>query len=114
MDSNQDIPDLDQRTVQNVMKLGGKKKLDALISSFSDAGPVRMQDLKEAPVLAQARTAAQALKISAGNLGLARLEDTCDQILSCKTWAPGSALLKQAEQAFERGRKALLAYRSGI
>jgi|GEM_PF-2889336 len=114
MDPGKDIPDLDQRTLQSVMKMGGKKKLDNLIDILDGSGSIRIQDLKGAKTLADAKEAAKSLKNSAGNLGLAQLEDICDQILDCKAWSPGSGLLKQAEAAFERGRKALRAYRGGI
>jgi HPt (histidine-containing phosphotransfer) domain-containing protein len=112
--ADNDIPYLDQRTMLSVMKMGGKKRLDSLIDMVKGAGPVRIQDLKEARTLAEAKKAAQALKGSANNLGLAKLEDVCDQILESKTWTPGSALLGQAEQAWDRGKKALLDYRNGI
>jgi hypothetical protein len=118
MDTSQDIPYevpyLDVYTVQSVMKLGGKKKLDTLISILNDSAPLRIQDLKDAGTLSAAQSAAKMLKVSAGSLGLARLEDLCDQILNCKTWESGSSLVAQTEQAFKLGHKALLSHRNGL
>jgi HPt (histidine-containing phosphotransfer) domain-containing protein len=112
MDTNSDIPDLDLRSVQSVMKLGGKKKLDALIALIQESGPARLREIKEAQSLSEARAAAQALKTSAGNLGLARLEDLCDQLIASKSWAPGSPLIQQMELSYRAGHKALLEQRS--
>ncbi|HTB21311.1 MAG TPA: hypothetical protein VK914_01245 [bacterium] len=114
MDSGPEIPYLDLHTVQSVMKLGGKKKLDALIGSLNDLAELRMQDLKDAQTLSQAQSAAKGLKISASSLGLARLEDLCDQILSGQSWQAGSNLVAQTELALTKGRQALSAYRAGI
>jgi hypothetical protein len=54
------------------------------------------------------------LKVSAGSLGLARLEDLCDQIVGCKTWSPASDLIQEVEQAYRRGLKALLSHRNEL
>jgi hypothetical protein len=109
-----EIPYLDLRTVQSVMKLGGKKKLDTLISVLNESAPLRIQDLKDAQTLATAQSAARMLKVSAGSLGLARLEDLCDQIVGAKTWTPGADLLKEVELSYRRGVKALLSHRNEI
>jgi len=114
MDSGSEIPFLDLHTVQSVMKLGGKKKLDALIGSLNDLAELRMQDLKDAATISQAQSAAKGLKISAGSLGLARLEDLCDQILGGNSWQAGSGIVAQTELALKKGRQALLLYRAGI
>ena len=111
MASEMEIPDFDPRIVQSVMKLGGKKRLDALMAVLSESGPLRLQDLKEARTKPEARAAAQALKGSAGGLGLAALEDLCDQMLNLDPWPQDSDLPQRAEQAFARGNKALSLYR---
>lgn len=108
-----EIPPFDPRAVDNVMKLGGKKKLDALIEILNGSAPHRLEDLKKAASPAQARTAAQSLKVTAGNLGLARLEDLCDQVLEANR-APDAALARQLEQALGLGRKALAEHRARL
>jgi hypothetical protein len=114
MDPDAEIPTLDPRAFASVMKLGGKKKLDALMALLSESAPARLKELAEATTLGEAKASAQALKTSAGNLGLARLEDLCDQILTAKTWTPGSGLVASMEAAFKKGHQALLAERSKI
>ena len=114
MDPESEIPYLDLYTLQSVMKLGGKKKLDTLIAILNESGPLRLQDLKDAKTLPAALSAAKMLKASAGSLGLARLEDLCDQIVACKTWSPASELIQEVEQAYRKGVKALSTYRNEI
>jgi HPt (histidine-containing phosphotransfer) domain-containing protein len=96
------------------MKLGGKKKLDTLIAILNESGPLRLQDLKDAKTLPAAQSAAKMLKVSAGSLGLARLEDLCDQIVGCKSWNPASDLIQEVEQAYRKGVKALLSHRNEL
>lgn len=101
------IPDLDPRALQGVMKMGGKKRLDTLIQMIQEHGPKRVQELAVASSLAEAQAAAAALKTSASHLGLSALEDLCDQVLEAKQWAPGSPLASQASDALKRALTAL-------
>jgi len=114
VDPESEIPYLDLYTVQSVMKLGGKKKLDTLIAILNESGPLRLQDLKAAATLPAAQSAAKMLKVSAGSLGLARLEDLCDQIVGCKTWDQALELIQEVEQAYRKGLKALLSHRNEL
>ena len=109
-----EIPYLEPRAVASLMKLGGKKKLDALMAVLDASGPLRLADLQNARDLAAAKAAAQALKPTAAGLGLARLEDLCDQILARRDWKRPDPLGAQVEQAFEQGRRALHQHRAGL
>jgi HPt (histidine-containing phosphotransfer) domain-containing protein len=114
MDPLDEIPFLDPYAFNTVMKMGGKKKLDTLLGLLRESAPARLQEIKAAPSLAEAKAAAAALKTSAGNLGLARLEDSCDQILAFKTWDGAPALVASMEQSYRKGLEALLSQRGKI
>ena len=114
MEKNREIPEFDQRGFLSLMKLGGKKKVDALMELLGQSAPVRITELKAAKSLAEAKAAVQALKMSAGNLGLARLEDYCDQILESKTWPLPGGMIHHVELAYAHGHKALQAQRDRI
>lgn len=109
-----EIQDFDKHALQSLMKIGGKKKIDALIQMMKDSGPARLQELKETNELAEAKAAAQALKSSAIHLGLNGVEAACDQILEAKSWSAQAALALQAEAAFKRGWSALQTERAKI
>ena len=109
-----DIPDLDPRSFQSLLKLGGKKKLDTLMELLKVSGPERVQELLGASSLGEAQAAAKVLKHSAGNLGLAALEDACDQILAAKAWAPKHPLALEAQSRLAKGQAALNKARSTI
>jgi HPt (histidine-containing phosphotransfer) domain-containing protein len=109
-----DLPDLDPRAFQSLLKSGGKKKLDALLEMLKVNGPQRVHELLEADNLAEAQAAAKALKNSAVNLGLAALEDTCDQILAAKDWKVKHALAVSAQGQLAKGQSALGKARQGI
>ena len=109
-----DIPDLDPRSFQSLLKLGGKKKLDALMELLQGSGPERVQELLGAKSLDEAKAAAKVLKSSAANLGLAALEDTCDQILAAKSWAPRHPLALEAQSRLAKGQAALKQARASI
>jgi hypothetical protein len=102
------IPDLDPHALHGIMKMGGKKKLDALIELLKQHGPARITELKSGEAVA----AAEALKASASHLGLAALEDLCDQVIEAGAASP--ALVGQAEAALKRGLAALQAERAKI
>ena len=108
------IPDLDPRAVHGLMKMGGKKKLDALIAMLRENGPARVSELAAAVELREAQSAAQARKHSASSLGLSALEDVCDQILEAKAWTAGHPLAREAAAALERGLRALAAERTRL
>jgi HPt (histidine-containing phosphotransfer) domain-containing protein len=114
MDKEPDIPDFDPRAFNSIMKMGGKKKLDALTALFAESAPARLRELVAAQDLGEARAAAQALKNGAGNLGLGRLEDLCDQVLNAKSWPAAPGLVAAMEQAYRRGQTALQAERARI
>lgn len=103
-----EFPDLDPKAFQGLMKMGGKKKLDTLVQMLKEHGPARIAELKGSEGVA----AAKALKTSASHLGLAALEDICDQII--EAGAVSSALSGQADAALKRGLAALQAERSKI
>ena len=109
-----DIPDLDPRNYQSLLKLGGKKKLDTLMDLLKASGPERVQELLAATSLLEAQSAAKALKNSAANLGLAALEDTCDQILAARAWAPRHPLALEAQSRLAQGQAALNKARATI
>jgi predicted transcriptional regulator len=96
------------------MKMGGKKKLDALIQLIQESGPARVAELAATPDLREAQAAARALKTSAANLGLAALEDLCDQVIEAKAWSQGHPLAGEAKAALARGHAALLAERARL
>ena len=108
------IPDLDPRAAHSLMKMGGKKKLDALMQLLKESGPARVAELAATPDLREAQAAARALKSSAANLGLAALEDLCDQVLEAKAWSAKHPLAAEAEAALARGSAALLAERARL
>ena len=108
------IPDLDPRAVNSLMKLGGKKRLDALIQLLHEHGPIRIAELSATAELREAQAAARALKSSAANLGLAALEDLCDQVIEAKSWSLGHPLAAAAKAALARGNAALAAERSRL
>lgn len=108
------IPDLDPHSYQSLLKLGGKKKLDTLMDLFKASGPDRVQELLGASTLAEAHAAANVLKHSAANLGLAALEDTCDQILALRAWAPRHPLALEAQSRLAKGQAALQQARSKL
>jgi hypothetical protein len=66
-----------------------------------------VKELAEAGSLAEAKAAAAPLKTSASHLGLAALEDLCDQVLEAQHWAPGNPLPAQASAALKAGLAAL-------
>jgi hypothetical protein len=109
-----DLPDLDPRAFQSLMKVGGKKKLDALLEMLKTNGPQRIHELLEADNLIEAQAAARALKNSAVNLGLSALEDTCDQILAAKDWKAKHALAVSAQSQLAKGQAALDKARQSI
>ncbi len=113
MASQADVPEFDPRSVDRVMKLGGKKKLDELIGILDASAPVRLEDLKKASGAGSVRAAAQSLKVTAGGLGLAKLEDLCDRVLETGA-SPDAGFLRQLEQAWTAGRKALGRHRAGL
>lgn len=108
------IPDLDPRAIQGMMKMGGKKKLDALIQLLKDNAPARLKELQAAATVAEAHAAAQVLKSSASHLGLGSLEDCCDQVLERTDWSPASPLAAEAAACYQRGLKALLSLRETL
>lgn len=108
------IPDLDPRALHGVMKMGGKKKLDALVQLLQEHGPKRVQELAEAGSLAEAKAAAAPLKSSASHLGLSALEDLCDQVLEATQWASGAALAAQASTALKNGLASLAKERAKL
>jgi HPt (histidine-containing phosphotransfer) domain-containing protein len=114
MEKPAEIPNFDPYAFNSLMKMGGKKKLDALIGLLKESAPARMAELKAAPSLSEAQAAARALKTSAGNLGLARLEDFCDQVLVLKAWDAGNGLIPQMDASLRQGLAALLAQRAKI
>ena len=108
------IPDLDPRAVHSLMKMGGKKKLDALMQLLREHGPVRVTELAATADLREAQAAARALKSSAATLGLAALEDLCDQVIESKSWRQGDPLTGQVQAALVRGSAALQAERARL
>jgi HPt (histidine-containing phosphotransfer) domain-containing protein len=107
-----EFPDLDPKAVQSLMKMGGKKKLDTLIELLKQHGPARVAELKAAKTREEAHAAARALKQSASHLGLAALEDLCDQTLEAREgW---NALAEQIAAALQRGLAALSAERARL
>jgi hypothetical protein len=109
-----DLPDFDRRALDSLMKSGGKKKLDALLEMLKVNGPQRVQEMLDADNLAEAQAAAKALKNSAANLGLAALEDSCDQILALKAWTPKHPLSLDAKKQLTAGQAALLKARQAL
>ena len=109
-----DLPDLDPRSFQSLLKLGGKKKLDTLMEMLQANGPQRIQELLSAPSLEEAFAATRPLKTSAANLGLAALEDSCDQILALRAWTPKHPLALEAQSRLAKGQTALKQARSLI
>jgi HPt (histidine-containing phosphotransfer) domain-containing protein len=109
-----DLPDLDIRAFQSLMKSGGKKKLDTLLEMLKVNGPQRLHEMLDSDSLAEAQAAARALKSSAANLGLSALEDSCDQILALKDWKPKHPLAVEAQAQLTKGQAALLKARQSI
>jgi hypothetical protein len=101
------IPDLDSKALQRLMKAGGKKQLDTEIQLIKDDGAMRLKEWGAASDLREAQSAARALKASAAKLGLAALEDLCDQVLEAELWPVDPALLESAKGALQRGLRAL-------
>jgi hypothetical protein len=109
-----DLPDLDPRPYQSLLKLGGKKKLDTLLDLLKANGHERVKELQGTPDLTEAKAAARALKSSAANLGLAALEDVCDQVLALKAWSPRHPLSLEAESKLRKGLTLLIEARQGL
>jgi hypothetical protein len=108
------IPDLDLRALQNLMKMGGKKQLDAEILLLKQDGAMRLKEWAAAGDLREAQAAARALKRSAAKLGLAALEDCCDQVLEAESWPINSGLVQAAKKAMQDGLKAVDLERSQL
>jgi hypothetical protein len=106
------IPDLDPRALQSLMKMGGKKQLDAEIQLLKEDGPLRLKEWAAASDLREAQSAARALKGSAAKLGLAALEDFCDQVLEAEAWPVDASLAGSAKAALQQGLRALENQRS--
>ena len=106
--------DLDPHAYQSLLKQGGKKKLDTLMDMLKANGPERVQELLATSNLDEAKSIARALKSSAANLGLASLEDTCDQILTQKAWAAAHPLAQEAKSRLAKGQAALMKARQSI
>jgi hypothetical protein len=101
------IPDLDAKALQRLMKVGGKKQLDAEIQLIKDDGSMRLKEWAAAGDLREAQSAARAIKASAAKLGLAALEDLCDQVLEAQAWPLDPSLPESAKGALQRGLRAL-------
>lgn len=86
--------EFEPRIIGSVMKQGGKKKLDTLLTLFRAEAPQRVAEIESAADLTEAKAAARVLKTSAGNLGLLGLEDLCDRVLAGD--ASGKAAFKPA------------------
>ena len=108
------IPDLDLRTLQSLLKLGGKKQLDAEILLLKQDGAMRLKEWAAAEDLREAQAAARALKRSAAKLGLAALEDCCDQVLEAETWPSQPGLVDRARKAMKDGLQAVDLERSQL
>jgi hypothetical protein len=113
-EAKMEFPDLDPRSVQSLIKSGGKKKLDTLIEMLKTNAPQRLKELQAAGSPEEAKAVARVLKTSASNLGLAALEDVCDQIIEGKTWTAGSPLAKDAQVKYQAGLAALVKVRGTI
>jgi hypothetical protein len=106
------IPDLDPKALQRLMKVGGKKQLDTETQLIKDDGSMRLKEWAAAGDLREAQAAARALKASAAKLGLAALEDLCDQVLEAEAWPLDPAMVESARGALQRGLKLLDQQRS--
>jgi hypothetical protein len=109
-----ELPDLEPHAYQSLLKLGGKKKLDTLLDLLKANGHERVKELQHTADLSEAKAAARPLKSSAANLGLAALEDVCDQILAAKTWSLKHPLSLEAEAKLRKGLALLIQARAGL
>ncbi|HTB33756.1 MAG TPA: hypothetical protein VK842_02755 [bacterium] len=101
------IPDLDPKALQRLMKMGGKKQVDSETQLIKADGAMRLKEWAAAGDLREAQSAARALKASAAKLGLAALEDLCDQVLEAQAWPIDASLVETAKGALQRGLRAL-------
>lgn len=106
--------DLDPHAYQSLLKQGGKKKLDTLMDMLKANGPQRIQELLATNSVDEAKSIARALKSSAANLGLASLEDSCDQILTQNAWSPKHPLALEAQRRLGLGQAALIKARQTL
>jgi hypothetical protein len=106
------IPDFDPKALQRLMKVGGKKQLDTEMQLIKDDGSMRLKEWAAASELREAQSAARALKASAAKLGLAALEDLCDQVLEAQSWPLDPSLVETAKGALQRGLRLLDSQRS--
>jgi hypothetical protein len=109
-----ELPDLEPHAYQSLLKLGGKKKLDTLLDLLKANGHQRVTEMQGTADLAEAKAAARALKSSAANLGLASLEDVCDQVLAAKAWSLKHPLSVEAEAKLRKGLSLLVQARAGL
>lgn len=74
--------EFEPRMLQSIIKQGGKKKLDTLLTLFRKEAPLRIAEIEATKDAVDAKATARVLKASCATLGLLGLEDLCDQIIS--------------------------------
>jgi hypothetical protein len=79
--------EFEPRILHSIVKQGGKKKLDALLTMFRREAPIRLAEIEATKDAVDAKATARVLKSSCANLGLLGLEDLCDQIISGRNHA---------------------------
>jgi HPt (histidine-containing phosphotransfer) domain-containing protein len=106
--SDSPLKDFEPKSLQSIIKLGGKKKLDTLLELFRKEAPQRVNEI-EGPDAEESKAAAKVLKISCANLGLHALEETCEQVLAGEPGSAGRArpALQKALAWLEAQRKAI-------
>lgn len=74
--------EFEPRMLSSIIKQGGKKKLDTLLTLFRKEAPKRLAEIQATSDGVDAKATARVLKASCATLGLLGLEELCDQIIA--------------------------------
>ena len=112
-------PDLDERTIEKLQKLGGRKLLSQMVELFTSHAESAIRDASSG--LAQGnldtvRRAAHSLKSSAGNLGATRVQILADEIEQLAEQEAGNIqpFLSDLQNAYLRAKDRLTKVVEGI
>lgn len=105
-----DFAELEAATVERLLELGGEDFLLHLLDLLAEIAPQRLDELRRAldgGDLAAARSAAHALRSTAGTVGAARLLDGCRRVEEAPGLAAALAAAAELESEWRRLRERL-------